>query len=101
MVLADVVEIVGHGALDVTLGIILQQIEKRDHGLGITLIRTEPRRPWQSWTSSLRDETTHVDVGILSPLLQVSVSLLGMSYEECADAGLRGEALRKLVLRAH
>jgi hypothetical protein len=45
MILADVVQVVGDGALDVARGIVLKQLEQRDHRARIFLERAQPRRP--------------------------------------------------------
>ena len=101
MILADVIEVVGHRAAHVQLGVVLQQLEQLEHRPRIFLERAQARRPGQARPRPFGNQAAHVWARVAGPLAQSSQRGVGMFFEKRADAVFGGEALRQRVLRAH
>ena len=101
MVLADVVEVVGHRAAHVQRRIVLEQFEQLDDRPRILLKGAQPRRPGQPWPRALGDQPAHVLARIPCPLAQPCQGCLRVFLEERANAVFGREALREHMLRAH
>ena len=75
VVLADVVQVVGHGALHIALRVVLEEFEQRDHRARVLLKRAQARRPRETRPGPLRNEPPHMDVLVARPLDQARVGL--------------------------
>ena len=101
VVLADVVDVVGDGALHIALGIVLEELEQGDDGPRVLLESGQPRRPGQPRPRAFGNQAAHMRAGVAGPLDQARIGLVRIFHEIRADARFGGEALGELVLRAH
>ena len=101
VVLADVVEVVGHRAAHIEFRVVLQQLQQGEHGARVLLECTQARRPGQARAGALRHQAAHMHVGVRRPSRQARQRGCGMALQKRADAELGSETLRQHVLGVH
>ncbi len=80
MILADIIQVVGHRALDIALGVVLEELQQHNHGARIRLEAAQSRCPGQPRPSSFRHEPPHMDVVISSPFEKAGVGFLRVTH---------------------
>lgn len=101
MQLAEVVQVVRHTSTDECRGVVLEEIEELQNAVRVVIEPRHPHGPRQPDARPLRDEPPHVRVRVARPRAKHCERALGVPRDVQPDAGLGGEALGELVLRAH
>ena len=101
VVLADVVEVVGHRAAHVQRRVVLQPLQQGKHRAGITLEGAQARGPGQARAAAFGHQAAHMLAGVVGPFSEPRQGGFGVVFQKRPDAEFGREPLGQCVLKLH